>query len=102
MELESHNYIPGVVMPSQDIKILELNQYQISHRIPYISHAYLESLIKKVDGFKQNLAKSSKKIGEHISCANSMSTVWVFDGLVEIIQFQTKLNCNFDFRVQIL
>ena len=62
MELESHNYIPGVVMPSKDIKILELNQYRKAGQTPQIIHADLESLIKKVDGFKHNLSKLSKKM----------------------------------------
>ena len=47
LELESHNYIPGVVMPSKDIKILELNQYRKAGQTPQIIHADLESLIKK-------------------------------------------------------
>ena len=50
-----------VVRPSKDIKILELNQYRKVDQTPSIIHEYLESLIKKVDGFKHNLAKSSKK-----------------------------------------
>ena len=53
--------MPSVVRPSKDIKILELNQYRKVDQTPSIIHEYLESLIKKVDGFKHNLAKSSKK-----------------------------------------
>ena len=35
----------------------------------YISHADLESLIKKIDGYANNLEKSSTtKIDEHVPC----------------------------------
>lgn len=37
----------GVVMPTQNIYILKSNQCKISHNVPYINYADLESLIKK-------------------------------------------------------
>ena len=38
------------------------------------------TLIRKVDGFANNLEKSSTtKIGEHVSCKYTMSSIWAFD-----------------------
>ena len=46
----------------------------------YIIYADLECLIKKIDGCAKNLEISlTTKIGEHIPCGYSMSTVWAFD-----------------------
>ena len=68
-------------MPSEDTKILELNQYYKSHKIPSIIYADLESLTEKVDRCKNNPTKSSTtKAGEHIPCWYSMSMIWTFDG----------------------
>ena len=38
-----------VVMPSEDTKILELNQYWKSDETPSINYRYLKSLIKKIE-----------------------------------------------------
>ena len=46
-------------MPSEDTKILEFNQYRKSDKAPFIISADLESLLVKIDGCKNNLAKSS-------------------------------------------
>ena len=44
--------------------------------MPYIIYADLESLIKKVERCANNPEKSSTtKIGEHIPCRYSMSTI---------------------------
>ena len=44
--------------------------------------ADIESLIKKIDGPENNPENSStKKIGEHIPCGYSMSTIWGFDNI---------------------
>ena len=54
----------GVVMPSEDNKVLGFNQYQTSDKMPSIIYADVESLIKKVDGCKNNPEKlSTRKIG---------------------------------------
>ena len=48
--------------------------------MPYIIYADIESLIRKIDGCANNPEKSSTtKIGEHIPCGYSMSTIWGFD-----------------------
>ena len=45
-----------------------------------IIYADIESLIKKIDGCANNQEKSSTtKIGEHIPCGYSLSTIWAFD-----------------------
>ena len=69
-------------MPSKDPKMLGFNQYQKSDKIPSqsIIHADLESLIKKVDGCKNNPEKlSTTKVAEHIFCGCSMSAIQTFD-----------------------
>ena len=48
--------------------------------MPYIIYSDTESLIKRIDGYANNPEKSSTtKIGEHIPCGYSMSTLWAFD-----------------------
>ena len=42
-------------MSSEDTKILELNQYQKSNKVPFIIYADLECLIEKIDGCKNNI-----------------------------------------------
>ena len=37
-------------MPSEDIKILEFNQYQKSDKAKFIIYADLERIIEKIDG----------------------------------------------------
>ena len=45
-------------------------------------YADLESLIKRVYGCKDNFGKSStRKVGEHILCGYSPSTIWKLDGI---------------------
>ena len=67
-------------MPSEKKKILTFNQYVKSDKMPYIFHANTESLIRKIDGCGNNPEKPSTiKIGEHISCGYSLSTILEFD-----------------------
>ena len=69
-------------MPSSKGNILQFNQYIKSHKMPYIIHADLESLINKIDRCANSPEKSSTtKIGEHIFCGYSMSTIWAFDNV---------------------
>ena len=66
-------------MPSQDTKILELNQYQKSDKALLIIYADLECIIDKIDGCKKNPENSSTvKVSEHISSSFSMSTISSF------------------------
>ena len=57
----------GVVMASEDTKILEFNQYQKYDKISSIIYTGLESLIKRLDGYKNNFEKlSTTKPAEHL------------------------------------
>ena len=68
-------------MLSEDTKILEFNQYRKTET-PSIIYADLESLIKRIDGFKNKFEKSSTtKEDEHIPSGYSMSTIWIFNGI---------------------
>ena len=63
----------------EDVKILELNQYQKSDKVPLIIYAHLECLIEKIDECKNNPENSSAtKLGEHIPSGFSMSTISSF------------------------
>ena len=65
-----------MVMPSEDTKILEFNQYQKSDKVPFIIYADLEFIIKKIDGCKNNPENSSTtKVSEHIPSDFSISTI---------------------------
>ena len=51
-------------------------------KMSYVIFADIESLIKKVDGCANNPKNdSTTKIGEHIPCWYSMSTLWAFDNV---------------------
>ena len=64
------------MIPSEDTKILEFNQYQKSDKVPFVIYADFECLIEKIDRCKDNLENSSiTKVGAHISSGFSMSTV---------------------------
>ena len=55
-ELELHvrvcenKEVCNVIMLSEDTKILEFNQYQISDKAPFIIYVDLECMIEKIDG----------------------------------------------------
>ena len=69
----------NVVIPSEDSKILELNQYQKSDKAPFIIYADFECLIEKIDGCKNNPENSSTtKVSKHIPSGFSMSTISSF------------------------
>ena len=51
-----------------------------SDKIPYIIYADMKPLTKKIDECANNPEISSTiKIGEHIPCGYSTSTIWAFD-----------------------
>ena len=78
----------GIVMPSEKYNILEFNHYMKSDKMPYIIYGDIESLIRKIDGCASNPDKSSTtKIGEHIPCGCSMSTIWGFDHIEDNILY---------------
>ena len=60
-KLESHRKIfknkdfCNILMPCEDIKILQFSQYQKYDKLPFVIYAGLECLIEKNDGCKSNL-----------------------------------------------
>ena len=83
----------GIVMPAEKDSILEFNHYMKANKMPSIIYADIESLIKKINGCANNPENSSTtKIGEHIRCGYSMSTIWAFDH----IENKHTLNCGKD------
>ena len=84
-KLQSHKKVcenkdfRNIIMPSEDTKILQFNQCQISDKAPFIIYADLDCITKKIDGCKNNPENSSKtKVREHISSGFSMSTTSLF------------------------
>ena len=49
----------NIIIPSEDTKIVEFNQYQKSDKKPFIIYADLECIIEKMDGCKNNPENSS-------------------------------------------
>ena len=83
-KLESHKRVCGnkdfynVIMPSEDTRILEFNQYGKSDKAPFIIYADLECIAEKIeiDRCKNNPENSSTtKISERIPSGFSMSTI---------------------------
>ena len=57
----------NIIMPSEDTKILEFNQYQKFHQAVFMIYAYLECLIENIDVCKNNRENSfTTKVGKHI------------------------------------
>ena len=84
-KIESHKKVCenkgfcNAVMPSEDTKILEFDQYQKSDKAPFIVYADLECIIEKIDGCKNNPDNSSTtKVSEQIPSGFSMSTISSF------------------------
>ena len=66
----------GIVMPSEKDNILEFNRYMKSDKMLYIIYSDIETLIKKIDICANNPENySATKLGEHIHCRYSMSTI---------------------------
>ena len=65
-----------MIIPSEDSKILEINQYKKSDKAPFIIYADLGWLIEKLDKCKNNPENSfTTKVSEHILPGFSMSTI---------------------------
>ena len=84
-KLESHKKVCenkdfcNVIMPSEDTKILEFNQYQKSEKAPFIIYADLECIIEKIDGCKNNPENgSTAKVSKHIPSGFTISTIFLF------------------------
>ena len=84
-KLESHKKLCeykdfcNVIMPFEDSKILEFNQYQKSDKVSFIIYLDLECIKEKMDGCKNNPKNLSKtKVSKHISPGFSISTILSF------------------------
>ena len=77
----SKNYdFCGVEMLSEKNNILKFSQHEKLNKMPYIIYADLECLVKRIKGCEKNPEISSTtKVGEHIPCGYSMSTMWRFN-----------------------
>ena len=72
----------NAVMPSEDTKILEFNQYKISDIAPLIIYVDLECWIKKTDCCKNKPENSSTtKVDKQIPSAFSISTISSFKSI---------------------
>ena len=69
-------------MPSEDTKILEFNQYQLSDKSPFIIYADLEWITEKIDECKNNPENlSTTKVSKHIPSAFSLPTISSFKSI---------------------
>ena len=70
------------ILPSEDIKILEFNQYQKSDKHRSLFYADLECLIEKIDGCKNNPENScTTKVGVYVRSGFLMSTISSFKSI---------------------
>ena len=71
-----------VILPSENTKILEFNQYKKSGKAQFIIYADLEYIIENIDGCKNNRENSSTtKVSEHIPSGFLMSTISSFESI---------------------
>ena len=84
--LESHKKVCenkdfcNIIMPPENKKILEFNQYQKSAKAQFIIYADLECVIEKIKECKNNLENSSTaKIGKRIPSDFKISTISSFN-----------------------
>ena len=84
-KVESHkivcenDHFCNVIMPSEDTKILEFNQYQKSDKAPFLFYEDLECIIEKTDGCKNDPEHlSTTKVSKHIPSGFLMSTISSF------------------------
>ena len=74
-----NKYFCNVIVPSEETKILEFNQYQKSDKVPFILYANLEYIIERTDRCKNIFENSSTtKVSEHIPSGFSMFTISSF------------------------
>ena len=65
----------NVIIPSENIKILEFNPYQKSDQLPFIVSADRDCIKEKIDEYKNNPENpSTAKLRENIPSVFSMST----------------------------
>ena len=103
-KLESHKKVCenkdfcNVIVPSEDTKILEFNQYQKSDKAPFIIYADLECIIEKIDGYKNNPENPTTKVSEYIPSGFSISAIWQFRSIENKHDVYTGKDCMKKFR----
>ena len=66
----------------------------LSDKMLYVIYADIESLIKKIDNYKNNPEKSSTtKIRKHILWGYSMWTIWIFDHIENKYSLYCRETC---------
>ena len=81
-------------MPSEKENMLAFKHYMKSDKMPCIIYADIESLIKKIDGCENNSEKSSiRKVGKHIPCGYSVSTIWGFNQIEDKHTLYREQDC---------
>ena len=81
-ESKENTDICNVVMPSENNKILEFNQYQKSDKAPFVIHVDLKCLIGKIDRCKNDPENSfTTKESERLPSHFSMSTISSFKSI---------------------
>ena len=87
-KLESHKKVcenkdfSNVIIPPEDNKTLEFNQYQKSNKAPFIIYEYIECVIEKTDECKNNSENSSTtEASKHIPSGFSKSTISSFGSI---------------------
>ena len=82
------------LMPSEDTKISEFNQYQKSDKAPFIMYADLACIVEKIDGCKHNLESSfPTKVSEHIPSGFSMFTISSFRSIENKLDVYRGKDC---------
>ena len=81
-KLESHKRVCenkgycNLIMPFEDTKILEFNQYQKSDKASFTIHTDLECIIATIDGCKNNPENLyTTKVSDHIPPGFSITTI---------------------------
>ena len=72
----------NIIMPSEDTKILEFNQYQESDKGSFIMYADLKCIREKINRSKNYLEHSSStEVNKHIPSGLSVSTISSFKSI---------------------
>ena len=88
----------NVIIPFEDTKILELNQYQKSDKVPFIIYADIECMMEKIDGCKNNPENSSTtKVSKYIPSRFLMSTISKFRSIENKHDVQRGKDCMKNF-----
>ena len=84
-----------IIIPSEDTKILEFNQFQKSDKVAFIVYVNLECLIEKIDECKNKSEDSSTtNVNEQIPSGFSISTISLFRSIGNKHDVYIGKDCN--------